>query len=306
MTADPPDSILVIKLGALGDVFLALDSFQAIRLRHPRARLHLLTRRPFAGLCRGMPWFDEVIEDPAPSLRRPASLLAFRRELRKRKFSLVYDLQGNDRARLYHRLLAPGRPPVVRSPKSLPGLSVPEKHRQTLERASVPTAGAADLEWLFEPLDGLDLPPRFVLLIPGCAPQHPAKRWPARHFAALAAALQSRGLACVAVGTEVDRAAIEEIRALHPPLVDLCGRTSIRQLATLARSSVAVVGNDTGPIHIAAITGAPVLVLMSRVTDPVRMLPHGPDVSWLKRDSLDELPPDAALESLKPKLPGTP
>jgi ADP-heptose:LPS heptosyltransferase len=137
------------------------------------------------------------------------------------------------------------------------------------------------------------------MLIPGCAPQHPHKRWPAAHYAALAVMLEARGIACVAVGTGADSEAITAICGKAPNVINLVGKTDIGQLAEVARRALGVVGNDTGPIHIAAATGAPTLALMSGRTDPARMTPHGPDVGWLRRESLDELSPEEVIQSIR-------
>jgi ADP-heptose:LPS heptosyltransferase len=305
MAAAP--NILVIKLGALGDLILALDAFHALRRHHPGARLTLLTRKPFVAFGRLLPWFDEVWTDPAPKLWQVAKWLAFRRQLRGGNFDRVYDLQGNDRTGFYFRLLAPRRPEwcgAVRGcshPRPDFGgenLSVSERLARQLEAAGVPRAGAADLTWLDGDLTDFSLPERLVILVPGCAPQHPYKRWPASHFAELAMKLADQGVATVAIGTAVDQTAIAEIQALAPAVINLAGKTDLGQVAALARRAAAVVGNDTGPVHLTGVVGAPTLVLMSHVTDPVRMLPRGPAVSWLKRDDLAELPADEVLAAL--------
>ena len=57
------DKILIIKHGALGDMVQALDGFASVRAGHPDGHLALLTTKPFAGLARAMPFFDEVIVD---------------------------------------------------------------------------------------------------------------------------------------------------------------------------------------------------------------------------------------------------
>jgi ADP-heptose:LPS heptosyltransferase len=168
-----------------------------------------------------------------------------------------------------------------------------------LESVDVPRAGTADTSWLTGDVDGLGLPEKFVMIIPGCAPQHPHKRWPSANYAELAHQLAEQCIATVAVGTGVDLAAIGEIQAAAPSLVNLTGKTDIGQLAEVARRAHGVVGNDTGPIHIAAITGAPTLVLMSGKTDPARMTPHGPDVGWLRRETLADLSPREVMESIR-------
>lgn len=304
------DRVLVVKLGALGDIFLATGAFAAIRSHHAGAQITLLTRPQFAGLARQMPWFDEVWEDPAPKALQVGRWLAWRRRLRGAGFARVYDLQCNDRSGNYFRLLAPRRPEwcgvVAGCSHRWPGfrtacLPVPERLRRLLAVASVRPAGEPDLSWLDGNLDRLDLPDQFALLVPGCAPQHPYKRWPARHFAELAAKLASHGVTPVAIGTAVDRDAVADLVALTPAVVDLTGKTSLGQVAALARRAVWVITNDTGPAHVAGIVGAPTLVVMSRVTDPVKMLPHGPAVACLKRDDLADLGADEvwiALQSL--------
>lgn len=313
------ERILVIKLGALGDVILAMDSFQAIRQRHPDAHITLLTRKTFVALTEKMPWIDAVWSDPAPKLLQVRKWLAFRAQLRGGNFRRVYDLQCNDRSGFYFRLLWPNRPEwcgVVRGcshPRPDFGgenLPVSERLARMLEAAGVARGGPADLSWLDGDLRDFSLPSRFVLLVPGCAPQHPYKRWPARHYAGLVEQLAGQGIAAVAIGTAVDRDAIAEIHAHAPAIINLAGKTDIGQVAALARRAEAVVGNDTGPVHITGIVGAPTLVLMSRVTDPVRMLPRGPDVSWLKKDDLADLSVDEVFAALpsrsQPFLPCNP
>ncbi len=302
------EKILVIKLGALGDIILSMDAFHAIRKNHPAARITLLTRAPFVSLAEKMPWFDEVIRDPNPKLLQVHKWLALRTTLRAGAYSRVYDLQGNDRTCFYFKLIAPRRPEWCGTAKGCSHqrpdhrrdpVPAAERLLRFLESVDVPRAGPADLSWFTGPVDALDLPEDFVMFIPGCAPQHPHKRWPPAHYAELAQILAERSLATVAVGTAVDQPAIDEIRAAAPFVINLAGKTDIGQLAEVARRSKGVVGNDTGPIHIAAVTGAPTLVLMSGKTDPARMTPHGPDVGWLRSETLADLTPGKVAESIR-------
>ncbi len=305
-------TILVIKLGALGDMFLAMDAFHALRRHHAGDRIVLLTRAPFAKLAARMPWFDEVWTDPAPKLWQVGKWLALRSRLRAAGFERVYDMQCNDRTAFYFRLLGPRRPEWSGTAKGCShrcadfqkgGAHVTELHLRMIEDAGVPRAGAANLGWLDGALDEFRLPARFVLIVPGCAPHRLYKRWPAEHYAELARRLGHRGLGVFAVGTAVDRQMIDAIRALTPEVVDLSGRTDFGQLAALARRAEGVVGNDTGPVHITAAAGAPTLVLMSGVTDPVRMVPRGPSVGWLRRENMADLGVDEVEAALRLRLP---
>jgi len=291
-------NVLVIKLGALGDLILAFDAFQAIRVHHSKDHITLLTRPAYAAWARQMPWFDEVWDDPSLRWWQWGRLMRWRKRLRAAQFHRIYDLQGNDRTALYYRLLGSPKPewsgPVRGCSHPRPdfrGQRLPAYERllQQLESAGVPRAGRADLSWLDGDLSAFPLPERYVVLVPGSSPHRPEKRWPPTHYAALAERLRDHGIGSVAVGTHADQDAVAKLCASAPAVVNLIGQTHFGQLAALARQAVAVIGNDTGPVHLTAAVGAPTLVLYSGVSDPERMRPHGPHVAWLQQTSLAEL-----------------
>lgn len=296
MTGPVAGRVLVIRLGALGDLVQCFDAFHAIRRHHSGSEIILLTKPAFAGFGRAMPWFDAVWEDNRS--RSPLHYWRMRQRLRGAGLSRVYDLQNKPRTALYYRLMRPGpRPdwsgaaPGARWPlPALAGLHNHDRYLRQLTAAGVPDAGAADLSWLAGDLSGLLPPGPFALLVPGCSPHLPHKRWPAAFYAALGRQLLDRGITPVLVGTGADREAADAIRAACPQAVDLVGRTSLHQLGALARRAVASVGNDTGPVFLTAAIGCPTLMLMSHHTDPVRSAPWGPRTAWLKRDDLATLP----------------
>lgn len=300
--------ILIIKLGALGDIMLSMDAFHAIRTHHPEAHITLLTRKQFASLTSQMPWFDAVLSDPSPKGLQIKKWLQVRRMLRDGDYQRVYDLQINDRTATYFRLLGRTNTEWCGSARGCSHqrhdhrrdpVPAAERLLRFLESVGVPRAGAADTSWLTGELKAFALPEPFVLLVPGCSPQHAHKRWPASHYAELARLFEKKGIAALAVGTDLDLPAIEAIQAEAPTLINLAGKTEIGQVAELARRALGVVGNDTGPTHIAAIAEAPTLVLMSGKSDPVRMTPHGPDVACLQRETLSELTPQEVFESVR-------
>lgn len=303
--------ILVIKLGALGDLFLAMDAFQAIRVHHVGDHITLLTRPAFAKFAADFPWFDKVTTDLTPRGVRFDRWLTMRRRLREVGYARVYDLQCNNRTGIYHRLLGPGRRPEwigIASGCSHPwpdyrraALPVPERQARMLEAAGVPRLEhPVDLGWLDAPIDELRLPERYVVLVPGCAPHRLEKRWPAARFAELARRLAlERGLVSVVIGTPVDAEPVAAICAAAPEVVNLCGKTTLKQLGAIARRARGVVGNDTGPVHITAAVGAPTLVVMSGHSDPVRMRPRGPDVDVVQEQKLADLTVERVLAALR-------
>jgi len=171
--------VLVIKLGALGDMVLAMGPFAAIRAAHADARITLLTTAPFAELMRSSPYFDEVWLDDRPSPWRPGGWLDLRRRLRGGRFDFVYDLQTSDRSGWYYRLMGPGRRPgwsgIARGcshPHDNPArdhMHTIERQDEQLARAGVAAVPAADLSWIEGDGSTFGLAGRYVLLIPGGA-----------------------------------------------------------------------------------------------------------------------------------------
>ncbi len=277
--------VLVIRLGAFGDVVLSFGPFAAIRAHHADAHIALLTTAAFAELAARAPWFDTVLIDRRPSWWDVPGLLRLRRQLRG--FDLVYDLQTSARSSAYFRLA--GRPPWsgIAAGCSLPHanrardfMHTLERQREQLAMAGVHEFPAPDLGWLHAAPCRFGLPQRFALLVPGAAPHRARKRWPAERYGALANELLGRGLAPVLLGTRRETALARVIRDICPDAVDLTGETTIFDVAALAARAEIAIGNDTGPMHLAAALGCRCLVLFSAASDPALTAPRGPGGSW--------------------------
>lgn len=302
--------ILVIKLGALGDFVLATGPFAAIRNAHSQARITLLTTAPFADLAARSPYFDDVWVDERPGKFDIAGILRLRRKLRGGRFSRVYDLQTSDRSGLYFRLFPAFAKPEwsgiaagCSHPHANPDrdrLHTIERQAEQLAAAGIPSTPPPDLSWAEGEIGRFDLPAppgRFALLIPGAAPHRPAKRWPAANFMKIAGVLAARGVRPVVVGGPNDIALAQEI-ARGAGGLSLAGATSLGDLAALSRKAAGAIGNDTGPMHVAAICGCPALVLFSSDSDPALTAPRGPSVTVLQRPDLAELSVATVAEAL--------
>jgi ADP-heptose:LPS heptosyltransferase len=304
------DRILVIKHGALGDLIQSLDAVAALRRHHRGAELVLMTAPAYAAFARAIPWLDRVWVDERPPSYRLDGWWAVRRRFLEDGYARVYDLQCSGRTARYFRMLPrTRRPEWVGAARgcshpnpdfSAGGLSNRDKMAAQLAVAGVPAPERADLGWMTAPVSHLGLPERFVLLIPGCSPHLPHKRWPAERYGMLARHFAARDLAAVAVGTAADRHALDGVLAAAPGVLDLGGRTTLFELAEVARRAEAAVGNDTGVTFLASALGTPTLMLMSAHTDPVVSAPWGPGARWLKRERLADLPVDEVERAVPP------
>ncbi len=299
--ADIKERILVIRLGALGDLVFCFQAFQDIRQAHPDAEIALLTRAPFAGFAQMLPWFDRVIVETHPGVLQWGAWWHLAKEIKFFVPTRIYDLQGKNRQSILYFLL--GRPEwsgavsgcAFPRPQATADMHFTDFLAAQLRVAQVPAAPKPDMEWLDAPLDKFALPARYAIFIPGCSPSAPHKRWAAEKFSALAKKLQVQDFACIAVGTETDSDAVASIKQHAPGVMNLCGRTSLFELGAILRRASLVVGNDTGPLHMAAAVGAPVLALFSGRSSPVWSKPPGDKVTVLQTENLNDL--DAEIVS---------
>ena len=318
-----PEDILVIKHGALGDIVIATAGFKAIRAQHPDAAITLLTTKAYAELLAQSPYFNEIWVDSKPSFFDRHAVGRLRAMLNSKPWAWVYDLQTSKRSTLYQWLLKRPWPRISNVSRwASHGYTDPARHtkhaldnlRIQLARAGMNDVDLPDVGWMEADIaefrarigtirtipQGERMSP-FALLVPGGAAHRPEKRWPAEQYASLAQELVGKGIRPVLIGTAAEAEALDSIAARVPAAINLCGKTSIPQLATLAREAALAVGNDTGPMHVIAATGCPVTVLFSHASNPVRSAPIGAHVTVLREKDLSRLSVDRVLASLRIK-----
>jgi heptosyltransferase I len=293
-----PGRVCLIKPSSLGDVVNALPVLAALRDLWPGARISWVINRGLRGLLDGHPLLDEVIPfDRSRARPTPGGLVTtgrFLAGLRRRRFDLTIDLQGLLRSGIM--TAATGAPVRVGLADAREGAAwfythkVPAPARAhavdrlvTIARAFgagvdpprfVVAMTEADRRWARATLAGVPAP----RLVVNLGARWPTKRWPPAHFAEIARrAAITRGAGLVAVGAAEDRPAVAAFREAVQPLavLDLCGRTTLPQLAALAVEADLVLSNDTGPLHLATAAGARVVGLYT-CTDPHENGPYGP------------------------------
>jgi ADP-heptose:LPS heptosyltransferase len=309
----PPRRILVVKLGALGNVILSLGSFAAIRRHHAAAHITLLTTEPYAAWLAGSPWFDAILIDERAEWWDLRGWRRLRRRLIDGRFDRVYDLQTSARSSRYLHLFPPRDRPDwsgIAHGCSLPDRD-PNRNRLhdvdrqfgQLRQAGIALCEPADLSWSDGDTGAFGLPRTFALLSPGSSPHRLAKRWPAARYRELATALAARGMTPVVVGTAAERTLADAILDGIEGGIDLTGRTDVGQLTGLARAASLAVGNDTGPMHLIATAGCPSIVLFSRDSDPGLCAPRGADVRVLRSPELDRLDAATVLNAVAELVP---
>lgn len=303
-----PKNILIIRLGALGDILLSMQAFQDIRARYPHSRISFLTTPPFAALARTMPWFDDVLVYPRMPFYRLDELFALGMQFTKGGYDLVIDLQNKPRTAVYYHLFFQWRGihwsgRALGATHKAPPFTNSTHHQQKVlnqvRALGVPDSGTLNMDWMQAPLTQFNLPANYVVLIPGCAPHRPEKRWPTEAFVGTARHFVQQGLMPVLIGTKADAEAINAIAHNVPEALSLLGKTGFAELASLFRGAKGVIGNDTGPMHLAALVGAPTLSVMSAATNAAQSAPVGPRAGFIQRDDLKELLAADVLNALE-------
>lgn len=260
--------VLVIKLGALGDVVMATALIDAIARAHPAAALWLLTTPAFAPLFEAWPRLA-VTAIPRRGWRAGLAALRF---VRAQRFDRVYDLQGNDRSGILCALS--GSPMRIGNHCRFPYTHHPpepwrgqchifERMNAVLASAGVAPAAprpvlpatederAGVAAWLAG--HGLGTG-SFAALHAGASGLRQEKCWP--HYGELAARIEGAGLRVVWVGAAPDAARNASLAARCG--IDATGAFSIPGLARLAGHARFAVTNDSGPMHVMAAAGIPI------------------------------------------------
>lgn len=305
---EPPtaDRILVVRLGALGDVVRTLPAVSALRAAYPGAHLAWVVEPASRGAVDGQPWVDEVLEFPRDRLsealravrlgRFAAELGGFVRALRRRRFDLVVDFHSI--AKSAWLAWASGAP--LRAGYAAPfgregaGWLATARARLAERHVSRFTRNLALVEFLgvtasprLAPLrvpaearrvlaEALGSGPAPVVLHPGTSASTPHKRWSAAGWAAVA-----RGLAAGGLPVLVSHGPGPAERALADAIVAAAGGAarpgpetgSLAVLAALLERARLFLGSDSGPLHVASLVGTPVVQLLGP-TDPVENAPH--------------------------------
>jgi len=281
------EQILVVGPAWVGDMVMAQALFKALRLHSPRAHIDVLAPGWSLPLLGRMPEVRRGIEMPlghgrldldvryrlgkslratgytqaillpnsfksalVPWFARIPQRTGWRGEMR---YGLLNDLRLLDKAGyplMVQRFVALAHPPFAELPAQLP--------RPQLA-VDLPARSALLREY------GLDETTPLLALCPG-AEFGPAKRWPEKHYASVAAAMIERGWRVAIFGSNNDRVVAARIlellsEAQRSAVLNLAGATRLEQAIDLLSAASAVVSNDSGLMHIAAALGRPLVVV---------------------------------------------
>jgi heptosyltransferase I len=325
--------LLIVRLGAMGDILHSMPAVTALRQAHPEWVIGWAIEPHWQGLFRangseprsdGMPLVDQLHIVPAKQWAKSPLRLAtlgdirrVRQELCAMRYELAVDMQGAVRSAMVARWARTGRVIGEARPREAPA--------RWFFDEKVETQGVHVIEQCLEVANGIfgetlpmslpllpreaaaearaaQLPRPYVLLSPGAG--WGAKRWPAERYGAVARCIAAAGCSVVINSGPAEEYLAKEIVASSGGAVQVLRLEMAGLIAVTRRAALAIAG-DTGPLHLACALGVPVVGIFGP-TDPRRngpfhcanrVLRHPESV----RDHARREEPEAGLLTITPE-----
>jgi heptosyltransferase-2 len=330
---------LVVRFSSLGDVVLTAPVFEALKSTPDEIHTTFLTKVEYADLHRRNPFLDDVRAfDPGKETLK--SLVNW---VKAGDFDLIMDLHRSIRSRLislrsgistvrYNQQRLKRNRMIVRFRSGAQnGLKpVVDRYLETVLQSSSEAMKADNVPKLYLNADELErglewrrklageAEGRMIALLPGA--KHPSKQWPSVYFSELARLLAWRGDIPVIVPAPGEEEHSELIVKEAGSEGILLGeaQNDLVDLASFITATDAVIANDSGPMHVAAAVGTPIVGLFGPTSPELGFAPCGPASSWVhmghfcspcskhgnrpcwrgKRYCMDEMEPETVLSAL--------
>lgn len=303
-----PEKILIYRLGSLGDTVIALPCFHLIRKTYPNAEITLLTNKPVMSKAAPLEailgseyFFDRILAYPVGT-RNPAVLLNLTRKIRAFKCQTVINitalrsLAADRRDKLFFRLaglknfIGFDNAPEDFAPPRDPATGMIEWEASRLAR-KIKSLGKIDFNndefWDLKLTAGeTDAGSRAIAGIPSNArvlavnagTKLPVKDWGAENWLELIGNLSAKlpGWVLMIIGVPEEMELAQKLmQRWKGQSVNLCGKTSPRVSAEVLKRADLFIGHDSGPLHLAACVGVPVVGIYSGLNQPRQWFPRG-------------------------------
>ena len=310
-------NILIIKHGSLGDIAQACGAIQDISENHKEDEVHLLTTKAYFDLFKKNPHISEVILDKRLPRYNLIYLYSLMKNIKKYKFTKVYDLQNSSRTAFYKRILFPNASKDIWSSTetTLPeGTtkddfdkdSVLSRFDHQLKSSGINTSHTLSPDFSWSPSDITQIKnyhqlEKYIILFPFCSPHLTSKKWPYYNdlISMINERLENEFKVVIAPGPgEIKDAS--SINALC--VLDNGKALDISQLAALIKDSSFVVANDTGPAHMTAHLGSKGIALFGSHTTPFKVSIERENFKAIQATELSKLSVDKVFERLSEKI----
>lgn len=277
--------ILVVKLADLGDVLICEPALRSLRLGFPDAEIDVLVPPSSADIVEMIDHGTSIVEFPKHAFDNPVAFAnpvnlalaaGLARQLRRRSYDavvLLHHLTTIAGALKFRALTVASGAEMIAGLDNGRGTFLThrvvdtgfgQQHETEYMLAVARAAGGAPTD----PRPRLahqqfsmatDLPTEFIAIFPATGPYSSARTWSAERYAGVANSLRGAGWPVVVVGGDDARDAARVIQRHVPDMIDLSGKTSLRELAAVVQRASVLVGGDSFIGHVASAMGRPVV-----------------------------------------------
>jgi heptosyltransferase-2 len=286
--------VLVIRFSSIGDIVLTTPVLRCLKKQLENVEIHYCTKLSYRTLLESNPYINKFHY-------LGESLFELGKALRKEKFDLVIDLHKNTRT-LFLKLMI-GAPSssfnklnwekwllVNFKLNKLPSVHIVDRYMKTLEGVGIVNDGLG-LDYFFPANEAFaisQLPASFQkgFIIYAIGGQHETKKLPLEKMKELMASIS---VPLILIGGKEDEATGEklaEIAQEKKPVLNLCGKLSLHQSASLIEKSLKVYSHDTGMMHIAAAFKKEIVVIWGNTVPDFGMYPYATKFTSLQVEDL--------------------
>ena len=306
-------NILIIKHGSLGDIAQACGAIQDISEHHKDDEVHLLTTKTYFDLFKKNPHISNVILDKRLPRFNLIYLYFLMKNIKKYKFTKVYDLQNSSRTAFYKRILFPNATkdtwsstettlPEGTTKEDFDKDSVLSRFDYQLKSSGITTHHTLNPNFSWSPSDISQIKnyyqlEKYIVLFPFCSPHLTSKKWPYYNdlISMINERLENKFKVVIAPGPGEIKDATN-INALC--VLDNGKALDISQLAALIKDSSFVVANDTGPAHMTAHLGSKGIALFGSHTTPFKVSIERENFKAIQAPELSKLSAEKVFERL--------
>jgi len=272
-----PNKILVIRFSSIGDIVLTTSFLKSIKVKYGSPEIHFLTLERFSGILEMQPDIDRVIElNSAAGIK---DLIGLNGYIKSSQYDKIFDLHGSIRSRIV-TLGLNNITSRVKKPRLLrlllfqlhinlfpEGYSASVMYHNCIDdhdTLNIPKTEllVSDIErkTAMSILNDNGVKEKFIVMVPGAA--WPQKQWKLKKYSNVINEILIRTkVPVVMLGTLSDKVC-KEISLINGNVIDISGKTDIRQAMAIISLSDTVFGSDTGLLHIAEALGKRVTMIL--------------------------------------------
>jgi len=297
--------VLVIRTDRIGEVLLSTPILGSLKIAYPDASISVMVKPHIKELIEGNPNVNEIIsyEDLTEGFREAFKLKRIIREKNfdlavivnpKKKFHLACFLAGVPVRVGFNRKWGFLLTHKVADEKSKAQKHEVEYNLDLLRALKIEPKDKRPIVIIDDRQQVPDVPEKAVAIHP--ATSNPKKRWEAARFAQLGDIFAKLGYAVIFVGGKEEAEECHNVMSLMKAKpINLTGKTSLKELAAVLKKCLLLVSNDSGPVHISAAVGTPVIALFGKA-DPgsraKRWGPYGEGHQVIEKDRLEDIAPE--------------